>query len=69
MKPYPKYKDSGVEWIGEMPEGWDIFKARYLFSRITSGPRGWAQYYSDDGDIFLRIANLSSESISLPDTF
>jgi len=21
MKPYPKYKDSGVEWIGEVPEG------------------------------------------------
>jgi len=21
MKPYPKYKDSGVEWIGVVPEG------------------------------------------------
>ncbi len=20
MKPYPKYKDSGVEWIGEVPD-------------------------------------------------
>ena len=19
---YPKYKDSGVEWLGEVPEGW-----------------------------------------------
>ncbi|PJZ89070.1 restriction endonuclease subunit S [Leptospira levettii] len=24
MKPYPKYKDSGVEWIGVIPEGWII---------------------------------------------
>ena len=24
MKPYPEYKDSGVEWIGEIPVGWDI---------------------------------------------
>ncbi|TYO98563.1 type I restriction enzyme S subunit [Geothermobacter ehrlichii] len=23
-KPYPKYKDSGVEWLGEVPEHWDI---------------------------------------------
>lgn len=23
-KRYPKYKDSGVEWLGEVPEGWDI---------------------------------------------
>ena len=24
MKKYEKYKDSGIEWIGEIPEGWDI---------------------------------------------
>ncbi|MBE0427651.1 MAG: hypothetical protein IBX72_13530 [Nitrospirae bacterium] len=24
LKPYPKYKDSGIEWIGEMPEGWEV---------------------------------------------
>jgi len=24
IKKYEKYKDSGVEWIGEIPEGWDI---------------------------------------------
>jgi len=29
MKPYPKYKDSGVEWIGEVPEGWEIKKLKY----------------------------------------
>lgn len=23
-KPYPKYKDSGVEWLGEIPERWDF---------------------------------------------
>ena len=23
-KAYPAYKDSGVEWIGEVPEGWEI---------------------------------------------
>ena len=24
MNTYPSYKDSGVEWIGEIPSGWDI---------------------------------------------
>ena len=24
LKPYPKYKDSGIQWIGEIPEGWEI---------------------------------------------
>lgn len=25
-------KDSGIEWIGEIPEGWEVIKAKYLFS-------------------------------------
>lgn len=24
MKAYPEYKDSGVEWLGEVPAGWDV---------------------------------------------
>ena len=23
-KPYPKYKPLGVEWIGDIPEGWIV---------------------------------------------
>lgn len=29
---YPKYKDSGVEWLGEIPEDWEIKKLSILFS-------------------------------------
>lgn len=28
-RPYPKYKDSGVEWLGEIPEGWKILKLKF----------------------------------------
>ncbi|NAS88769.1 restriction endonuclease subunit S [ANME-1 cluster archaeon AG-394-G21] len=28
MKPYLKYKDSGIEWIGEIPEHWKIVKLK-----------------------------------------
>lgn len=28
-----KMKDSGIEWIGEVPEGWELIKAKYLFSQ------------------------------------
>ncbi|MFH1963172.1 MAG: restriction endonuclease subunit S, partial [bacterium] len=24
LAPYPKYKDSGVEWLGEIPEEWEV---------------------------------------------
>lgn len=28
-----KTKDSGIEWIGEIPEGWEVVKAKYLFAQ------------------------------------
>jgi len=30
MERYEKYKDSGVEWIGEIPEGWEVQKLKYV---------------------------------------
>lgn len=29
MKPYPKYKPSGVPWLGDVPEHWEVKKAKY----------------------------------------
>ncbi|WP_027175435.1 restriction endonuclease subunit S [Desulfovibrio aminophilus] len=29
---YEKYKDSGVEWLGEVPEHWDLKRLGYFFS-------------------------------------
>ena len=29
MERYEKYKDSGVEWIGEIPDGWEVKKLKY----------------------------------------
>ena len=30
MKQYEAYKDSGVEWLGEIPEHWEVKKLKYL---------------------------------------
>ncbi|GAX61455.1 restriction endonuclease S subunits [Candidatus Scalindua japonica] len=27
---YPEYKDSGVEWLGEVPEHWDVKKLKFI---------------------------------------
>lgn len=35
-KRYPKYKDSGVEWIGEVPEHWEVKRMRYVASFTNS---------------------------------
>jgi type I restriction enzyme S subunit len=31
MEPYTEYKDSGVEWIGEIPEHWDVRRSKYVY--------------------------------------
>lgn len=34
LKPYPAYKDSGVEWLGQVPEYWEVLPNRALFDEI-----------------------------------
>lgn len=35
-KPYPAYKDSGIEWLGEIPEHWEARRLKYL-ARLSYG--------------------------------
>ncbi|AAU38776.1 restriction endonuclease subunit S [[Mannheimia] succiniciproducens] len=30
MQKYDKYKPSGVEWLGDVPEGWEVTKIKYI---------------------------------------
>ncbi|MDX8411020.1 MAG: hypothetical protein R8K46_03980 [Mariprofundaceae bacterium] len=39
LKPYPAYKNSGVEWLGEMPEHWGMRKLRCILSNVTERNR------------------------------
>lgn len=59
-----KKKDSGIEWIGEIPEGWEVRALKTLF-RIFSGttPRSdRAEFW--DGDIkWITPADFSTEDI------
>ena len=32
-KAYPAYKDSGVEWIGQVPEHWQVKRLKHLISQ------------------------------------
>lgn len=43
MKPYSSYKDSGVEWIGKIPNRWITRKGKYLFqiTKTISGEEGY----------------------------
>ncbi|TVP79462.1 MAG: restriction endonuclease subunit S, partial [Puniceicoccaceae bacterium] len=34
LKPYPEYKESGQEWLGQVPKHWDVLPNRAIFSEI-----------------------------------
>lgn len=47
----------------EMPDEWPMRTAASFNPFITSGSRGWAKYYADHGDLFMRITNLKRHRI------
>ena len=51
--------------VGVIPEDWGTTQIGDSHPFVTSGSRGWAVYYSDQGSLFVRITNLSRESIYL----
>ena len=40
LNPDAPMKDSGVEWLGEVPEHWGISRFKFLCERIIAGPFG-----------------------------
>ncbi|MEA5400205.1 restriction endonuclease subunit S [Synechococcus sp. BA-124 BA4] len=39
-RPYPAYKDSGVEWLGEIPEHWEVKRLRSTVKSCQNGVWG-----------------------------
>lgn len=35
MKSYSNYKDSGVKWLGQIPQHWEVRKIKYVFTERT----------------------------------
>ncbi len=49
--------------LGPIPYDWEVVPIGAMKPFVTSGSRGWAEYYSEFGDAFIRITNLSRDSI------
>lgn len=63
FKQYPSYKDSGVEWLGEVPSHWDVKKIKRL-SPVKRGasprPINDLKYFDDNGEYaWVRISDVT----------
>lgn len=65
LDPDVPMKDSGIEWLGGIPAAWEVRRLKQVTEFVTSGSRGWAEFYSDDGPVFIRITNLDRSSVDL----
>lgn len=61
-----KMKDSGIEWIGDIPEEWSMIKTSLLFGLIGSGttPPKNGTNYADEGLCWLQTGDLNDGYIS-----
>lgn len=51
--------------VPEIPSSWQIIPSAHLIEYITSGSRGWANYYSSEGALFLRMSNVRYNTTKL----
>jgi len=59
LNPDAAMKDSGIEWIGQVPAHWDVTRLKYATIRIVDCPHETPEY-TDDGPFFvIRTADLN----------
>ena len=55
MQPYPSYRDSGVEWLGEVPEHWEVRRLKSLLDNIVDSAA-----LQERGEIKLALEHVES---------
>lgn len=70
LNPNVAMKDSGVDWLGEIPENWNLFRLKYLLNeRLMYGANESAE--SDDTTFprYIRITDIDENGNLRDDTF
>jgi len=67
LDPTVKMKDSGVEWIGEIPEHWEVKKVKHCAKKISKGttPSTEGRAILDEGPVrFVKAENIVDGDIT-----
>jgi len=65
--PRPKPSTVDAELAFEPPQNWEIVNLGRLCNVVTSGSRGWAEYYAESGPKFIRAQNIRFGKLRLDD--
>ena len=58
MKKYDTYKDSGIQWIGQIPAGWKTSKLKYISKFINGFAFASNLFSPDEGCKVIRIGDI-----------
>lgn len=62
---YDEYRDSGVEWLGEVPNHWEVIKGGYI-GDLFGSESVLESHVVDDGDLpFIKVSTLSTDGFSI----
>ena len=68
MKTYDSYKDSGIQWIGEIPECWKVSRLKFMGESIIGLTYSPEEVTEDEsGYLVLRSSNIQNGKLSLND--
>lgn len=59
LNPDAPMRDSGVEWLGEVPAHWVVRRLKTVSEFTTSGPRGWSERIGEEGSLFIQSGDLN----------
>jgi type I restriction enzyme S subunit len=59
LNPKAPMKPSGIDWLGDVPEHWEIRRVKTVSTFTTSGPRGWSERISETGHLFIQSGDLN----------
>ncbi len=62
---YEEYKDSGVEWLGEIPSHWNLSSLKRCVDGCTNGIWGSEPEESSDNTVVLRVADFDRDKLEI----
>jgi type I restriction enzyme S subunit len=69
LNPNTEMKDSGIDWIGEVPKHWREYRLKDILEKVGSGvtPKGGAAEYLDEGIPLIRSQNVLDDRLIFED--
>lgn len=64
-----KMKSSGIDWLGDIPENWEVVKLKYLTDGLKYGANEAAEEDNPDFPRYIRITDIDENGNLKPETF